>query len=213
MTEPITSKAEDIRKLNGIYESPIGAVKQDFIKNTDSGKGFDAAIQYNIMLDNATISGGTKTTIEIAGLTFELRLLCAEETIAIKKEVLKTARDEQIMDDFYIDYLDAVKTLAKASTPNPFKDSGKAVWSEQDFKQLVLPVLGELYNRYLHFVDMAVQTGETFTEDELNQIIDFVKKKPLVLTTYDRRKLLIAANYYKTYSERLEVMLNSKPTS
>ena len=117
------------------------------------------------------------------------------------------------MDEFYLDYLDAIKTLAKASTPNPFKSTGKGVWEEKDFKLLVLPVLGELYNRYLHFVDMAVETGETLTEGELNQIIDFVKKKNQVLTTYDRRKLLIAANYWKTYSERLELMLNAEPIS
>ena len=213
MAEPIIDRTSDIDKANAIYHSPIGKVKEDFTKYTDKGDKFNAAIQYNIMLDNATISGGTMTTIEIAGLSFELRLLCAEETIAVKKEVLQTARDEQIMDSFYLDYLDAIKTLAKASTPNPFKSTGKGVWEEKDFKLLVLPVLGELYNRYLHFVDMAVETGETFTEEELKQIIDFVKKKNQVLITYDRRKLLIAANYFKNYSERLELMLKSEPTS
>ena len=212
MTE-LSKREEEARKINGIYESPIGEAKKDFLNKTDNADGFNAAMQYNLMLDNATISGGTKTTIDIAGLKFELRMLCAYETIEIKKEVLQKARDEQIMDDFYIDYLDAVKTLAKASTPSPFLKDGVTVWKEADFKLLILPVLGELYNRYLHFVDMAVETGEGFTEEELKSLIDFVKKKPLVLTTLDRRKLLIAASYYKTCYERLETMPESVPVS
>ena len=86
MAEISTERQSKIDKANAIYTSPIGKVKEDFTKYTDSGKGFDAALQYNVMLDNATISGGTMTTIDIAGLKFELRLLCADETIAVKKK-------------------------------------------------------------------------------------------------------------------------------
>lgn len=199
-------KNEIIKTVNEIKKTKLADLKSNPVENS-SGTNHRALMTYNAMLDNITISTGTKTDIECAGITWTLRLLNTDEFINIRKEVIKECKAEQLFDEWYSSYLTVIKTIAQALTPNPFKIEGKALFNLNDLKQVNYDVLMELYKRYIDFVDMATKKAEEFTDEELEALKEIIKKKPEVYTEFDRRQFLILMKYYPNYCAQLEKML------
>lgn len=196
------SKTEIIKSINELNNSPLNQLKKDPVNNS-SGTNHKALMQYNAMLDNITLGAHTNTTIEYAGIEWTLRLLTSAEYISIRKEVIEISKKDNLFDDFYITYLTILKFLSLALTPSPFKTEGKAIFSEEDLKLVNYDVLEELYKRYIDFVQMATKKAEEFTEEEIQALMEIVKKKPEVLNELGRAQLLIVSKYSLNYSQNL----------
>lgn len=200
------NKQEIIDSINKITNEPISSLKKDVYNNTN-GDNFKSLLNYNAMLDNITIGAHTTTTIEFAGIEWKLRLLTAEEIINIKKEVLKLAKSEDWYDDVNIHYLTMIKVLSKALSPSPFKTEGKAIFSENDLKLINYDVLENIYRQYIHFNDMATRKPTNMSDEQIQDLLELVKKKHIPLMDLDRKQLLIIANYYMNLSQTQAQML------
>ena len=197
------TKSEIIEAVNNIKNIKIADLKNSPVKNS-SGTNHRALLQYNAMLDNITLGAHTTTTIDFAGLDWTFRLLTAQEYIDIRLSVIEGAKKEQVFDDFYTWYLTILKTLTKALSPSPFKSEGTTVFSEDDLKMVNFDILEELYRRYIDFIQQATKIYPEFTNEEIEELIAVVKKKPEVLTAYDRSRLLITSQYLLNYCVNLE---------
>lgn len=200
------NKQDIIDSINKITNEPISSLKKDVYNNTN-GDNFKSLLNYNAMLDNITIGAHTTTTIEFAGIEWKLRLLTAEEIINIKKEVLKLAKSEDWYDDVNIHYLTMIKVLSKALSPSPFKIEGKAIFSENDLKLINYDVLENIYRQYIHFNDMATRKPTDMSDEQIQDLLELVKKKHIPLMDLDRKQLLIIANYYMNLSQTQAQML------
>jgi hypothetical protein len=205
------SKSEVIEDLKQIKNVPIAPLKDKPLENS-SGDKYVALTQYNAMLDNITLGAHTTTTVEFAGIEWKMRLITSEEYADIRIASTALMKEKQLFDDWYSNYLLILKTLAKALSPTPFKTEGKAIFSEEDLKQIPFEVIEELYKRYMHFRELATKKVEDFTEEEIQLLIETVKKKPEALTEFGRSPLLIVSRYFLDYSARLEKMLKPEPT-
>lgn len=203
------SKSEIIEDLKNIKNVPIAPQKDKPLENS-SGMKYKALAQYNALLDNITLGAHTTTTLEFAGVDWVLRLLTSEEYINMKLEIIDAMRERNIFDDFYSLYLTIIKTLAKALSPSPFKTEGKEIFNENDLKNIPYDVLEELYKRYVDFCQLATKKVEEFSEEQIQQLIEIVKKKPEASTDFDRSALLIVIRYFRDYSVSLEKMLKSE---
>jgi hypothetical protein len=206
------TKEETIEALKSIKNKPIGELKKNPVANS-SGTKFKALMQYNAMLDNISLGAHTVTEINYAGIDWSFRLLTAAEWIEIQLEVIASQKKKEIFDDFYHDYLIIRKVLNKASSPNPYKTEGKEIFSEEDLDMIPYDVLEELYLRYIDFIQLACRRVEEFSEDEVQDLIDVVKKKPEILRKYDRSRLLIVSKYLINYSQNLEKIVKSDLTN
>lgn len=205
-------KSDIINKINDIKNVKIADLKENVVGNSN-GNNYLALAKYNAMLDNITIGPHTVTNIEFVGIDWQLRLLGSDEFIKIQKEIINIAKEEDMIEDFYIHYLTVIKILSKALTPSPFKTEGVTVFSENDLKLVNYDVLEELYRRYIDFVDMATKKPQDFTDKEVQELIALVKKKPETLTGFDRSRLLIVSKYLLIYSQKLEKIIESEPTN
>ncbi len=200
------SKSDVIKSLNEIKNAPIHKLKDDVVENS-SGTNYIALAQYNAILDNITIGAHTNTTIIFADIEWKLRLLTSHEYIEIKKDVINQAKKDDLFDDWYTYYLLFHKILAKALTPSPFKLEGKAIFSEEDLKLINYDILEEVYKKYLHFVSLTTKKVEEFTEEEIQALINVVKKNPEILMDLDRGRLLTMSKYFLNYSLNLEKII------
>ena len=205
----MSSKADIINTINEMHKIPLNDLKKDPVGNA-SGTNHKALMQYNAMLDNITIGAGTSTKIELAGYEWQLRLLTADEYVNMRLDTIQVAKEKECFDEWYLYYLEAIKTLAIALTPSPFKTEGKTIFTEEDLKMVNLDILLELYKRYIYFVQMATKTAEEFTEEEAQALIEIVKKKPEVLNELNRKQSLLLNRYLLNYSQNLEKMLKSE---
>jgi len=206
------NKDNVIKSINEFKNKPIAPQKSDPVKNS-SGDSHKHLMQYNAILDNITIGSHTTFTIKLAGIDWVCRLLTADEYINIRLEVSKLCKDNDVFEDYYIQYKTLVKILQKALSPSPYKLEGKEIFSEHDLSQITYSVLEELYLQYLHHVNIATQKPSEFTAEQIEAFIGIVKKKPEVLRELDRPTLLAITNYYINYSQHLEKMLKSDTSS
>ncbi len=208
----MANKQEIVDALNNIKNDNFTRLKKNVKDNCDE-KNREALLQYSAILDNVTIGAHTKTPINYAGLDLNFRLLTAEEQIAIEKSIIEIQRTEGLFEQFYADYLRIVKILTKALTPSPFKEDGEEILQERDIKLLTLDVLEELYKRYMHFVSLAHKKVQDFTDEEIEDLVELVKKNPEVLISLDRSRLLIVSKYFLTYCVNLEKITKTEQTS
>lgn len=205
----MNNKQDIIDKVNNIVNAPIAELKKsNLMENADPTK-FDALMQYNAMLDHITIGAHTSTTINYAGIDWKLRLLTSEEDIQIKLDIAKELESKKVFEDFYSNYLIVLKVIAKALTPSPFKSDGAGTvgLSEKDLAMVHWDVLEQVYIKYIDFVAMATKKVASFSPEEIELLINVVKKKPASLQDLDRMRLLAVAQYLRNYSEKLEAML------
>lgn len=206
------NKQKIIDTINNIKNEPIAELKKNLVGNS-SGTNFKGLMEYNAMLDNITIGIHTTTTIEFAGHEWKFRLLSAKELMTIKKEVIDIAKKEDWFDDINIHYHEMIKILTKALSPSPFKTDGKSIWNETDLEFINYDVLENLFKQYIHFNDIATRKPTEMPEDEINSMLEIVKKKQIPLTALDRKQLLIVANYYMHLSQTQAKMLSDVSSS
>lgn len=205
-------KSDIINSINKIKNNPIAEGKKEPVSNSSGTKHKDL-MRYNALLDNITIGAHTTCDINYAGVDWKFRLLTAEEYVNIRIDINKSCRDNELFDDFFVNYNAMIKILSKALTPSPFKTEGKAIFSEDDLKLINYDVLEELYIQYLDFSNMATRKPAEFTAEEVEAFVNIAKKKPEALREFDRRKLLVTTNWFINYSKNLEQMLKSDSTS
>ena len=202
-----------IKQANAnIKNEKLSTLKDDYYNNT-AGDGFNALMQYNALLDNVSIGAHTTTIIELYGLEWKFRRLTADEIFNIQLEVKKESQENQIFDDFFVNYKTARKILALALSPSPFKKEGTAILSWDDLGNLDNDVFFELFKQYQHFLAMSNKDPQEFTAEEVENIINVAKKKPTILKELERSKLLITASYLLNYLKGLEKIQNEDKTN
>jgi len=210
-------KNKIIQKVNEIYSEPIAKSKENCVANSD-GHNYSDLLSYNILLDNIAFGCNTKYNFEYQGITWTFRPLTAEESISIYLETHKQQKKDDVWDDFYHLYLVILKTLALALSPHPFK-LGKdhegndlpnsSVFTENDLKKIPFNILQELYRHYTHFLAQATKNPEEYTNDELQVLLDTIKKNSIPLRDLERRQLLMIATYGMHCSQLLDEMQKS----
>jgi len=198
-----------IDKLKGVIEfknERFAELRNDPLKHATEGKE-DALIQYNPMLDNIRIGAFTSSTFDFEGISWKLRLLSSEEHADLRLEVLKIMTENNCFEKWYVDYLVAIKFLARAATPSPYK-TDEAPFKEKDLKQLSMSTLIQLYLYYVSFEAIATKSPDALTKQETEDLILLLKKKSLRLEDLERSSLLTAAKYYSSLCEHLEKTLS-----
>lgn len=205
----MTTKQEIIDKLKN---NPLATQKKDPSANS-SGIKHRALMRYNVMLDNIAIGAHTQTTVNIAGIDWTLRLLTSGEQNEIRKEVLKQAKKDDCFEDFNILFWTYVKIITRSLSPSPFKTDGKEIWTEEDMTNLPDGLLETLYLTYIDFDALATQKPTDLPIEEVEAIIEVVKKKPEELNGLGRWRLLATAKFLQASCNRLESIVKSASSS
>lgn len=203
------SKQEIIDKLKN---NSFATQKKDPVANS-SGTKHRALMQYNAMLDNIAIGAHTQTTVNIANIDWTFRLLTGKEQTDIRKEVLNEAKKDECFEDFNITFLTMVKIVTRALSPSPFKTDGKEIWNEEDIAGLPYGLLETLYITYIDFDALSTQKPTELPMDEVEAIIDVVKKKPEELSGLGRWKLLAISRSLLESCNRLQEIVKSVSNS
>ncbi len=203
------SKQEIIEKLKN---NSLASQKKDPVSNS-SGTKHRALMRYNAMLDNIAIGAHSQTTISIANIDWVFRLLTSSEQNEIRKDVLKQAKKDDCFEDFNIQYWTFVKIVTKSLSPSPFKTEGKEIWTEEDITNLPHGLLETLYISYIDFDALSTQKPTDLPIDEVEAIVEVVKKKPEELSGLGRWKLLATARFLLDSCNRLESIVKSATNS
>ncbi len=205
----MTSKQEIIAKLKN---NSIAAGKKNPVANS-SGLEHKALMRYNAMLDNIAIGAHTQVTNTIAGIDWTQRLLTGNEQRKIRMEVLEQAKEDDCFEDFNLNFLTMVKIVTKSLSPSPFKTEGKEIWSEEDIANLPDGLIETLYLTYIDFDALSTQRPTEIPMDEVEAIINIVKKKPGELSGLGRWKLLAISRSLLESCNRLESIVKSATNS
>lgn len=203
------NKDEIIKKVNEIKNISIADQKKDVFNNADhDGKAHKALLQYNALLDNVTFGAHSNKTFHYLGVDWTIRLLTGEEQNDIKKDVIATAKKDDCFEDFNLNYLTVVKFVTRALSPSPFKtEESKTIWSEADVKGICYGIAEEIYKEYIDFDLISTRKAEEFTQAEIEEMIEFIRKKPDLLRDLERPKYYAVIKYLMNYSKHLESLL------
>jgi hypothetical protein len=199
------SKKEIIEKLKN---NSFASFKQKPVENS-SGDKHRALMRYNAMLDNVAIGAHTQTTVNIAGIDWDFRLLTGKEQNAIRKEVLNQLKAEDCFEDFNLQFWTMVKIVTKSLSPSPFKTEGKEIWTEEDIANLPDGLIETLYITYIDFDSLSTQRPTELSYDEVEAMVDVVKKKPEELKKLGRWRLLATSISLAESCKRLESIVKS----
>jgi hypothetical protein len=202
------NKQEVLDTIKNIKNTPIAPQKKDLHSNSN-GTNHKALMRYNAMLDNITIGAHSRKTFSLNGIEWDFRLLTASEQNAIRKEVILMAKKDDCFEDFNLQYLEMVKIVTKALSPSPFKE----VWSEEDVGMIPYAMLEELFKEYIDFDSLAMTKPSDLPIDEVEALIEIIKKKPEALRELERKKLLATNIYLLNYCKQLEKITKSATSS
>lgn len=197
------NKTEIVNKINNIKNKPIADLKNNLVENS-SGTEFTNLMQYNAMLDNILIGAHTTTTIEYAGVAWNLRLLTGEEFINVRLAVDKKCRDRETFAEYFQHYELVIGIMTKALSPNPFKTEGATLWKDEDLRQMNFDVLEELYMQYIEFVQLATKKPTEISPEEIEGLLKIFRKKPEALKELSLWKLRTISLYLLKCLEVLE---------
>jgi hypothetical protein len=202
------NKQEVLDTIKNIKNVPIEPQKKDLHSNS-SGTNHKALMRYNAMLDNITIGAHTQKMFTLNGIEWTFRLLTGHEQNSIRKEVMALAKKDECFEDFNLKYLEMIKIVTKALSPSPFKTDGKEIWSEEDVGMLPYAMLEEMFNEYIEFDLLAMTKPSDLPIDEVEALIEIIKKKPEALKEFERKKLLATSLYLLNYCNHLEKITKS----